>query len=199
MGRPRLHDERTERELLRAAEVLLAEGGGAALSVRRVAEAAGATPRAIYTLFGDKEGLLRALYRQAFNSLTAELDALPLTDDAIADLVAAGAVGFRRWAQRHPDLFRLAFEEAVTQVTRADLQAGEAAFGRLVARARRCAEAGLLPAGSEVEVSLLLHAFCEGMAGLEARSRFPPLQGRDLSAMWRQGLAAMVDGLRRPA
>ena len=194
MGRPRLHDERTERELLKAAESLLSEGGGPALSVRRVAEAAGTTPRAIYTVFGGKEGLLRALFREAFKSLAAELDALPLTSDPVADLVTAGAVGFRRWARTHPDLFRLAFEEQATPVTPTDSEVGVEAFGRLVMRARRCVAAGVLPAGSELEASLLLHAFCEGMAGLEARARFPPLVGRDLSQMWRDGLTAMVRG-----
>src|SRR4030095_5589623 len=99
MGRPRLHDERTERELLAAAEVLLAEGGAEALSVRRLAEAARTTPRAIYSIFGGMDGLLGALFREAFHALAAALDALVLTDDPMADLVAAGAVGFRGWAR----------------------------------------------------------------------------------------------------
>src|SRR4029453_15136385 len=99
MGRPRLHDETTERELLAAAERLLAEGGAEALSVRRLAEAAETTPRAIYSLFGGMDGLFRALFREAFHALSADLDALPLTDDPRADLIATGATGFRGWAK----------------------------------------------------------------------------------------------------
>jgi hypothetical protein len=82
-------------------------------------------------------------------------------------------------------------------VTPGDTEAGVEAFGRLVVRVRRCVDAGLLPQGSEIDASLLIHAFCEGMAGFEARARFPPLIGRDLAAMWRDGLQAIVTGFPR--
>ena len=70
MGRPREHDERTRAALLAAAERIVAEGGPAALSVRAVADAAGTTTRAVYSLFGSKDGLLvEALARDAFEFL----------------------------------------------------------------------------------------------------------------------------------
>lgn len=196
MGRPRIHDERTERELLAAAERLLAAGGAEALSIRRLAEAAGSTTRAVYSVFGGREGLLRALFRQAFHALADDLDALPLTDDPAADLVAAGATGFRGWARSHPDLFRLVFEGDGPPVEPADSDASLRAFERLLARVRRCVAAGLLPAGREVEIGLSFHALCEGLAALEARGRFPPLSGRDAVGMWRSALAALVAGYR---
>src|SRR5689334_3791913 len=143
MGRPRLHDDRTERDLLAAAEGLLAAEGVDGLSVRRLAEAAGTTPRAIYSLFGGKDGLLQALFREAFHALCADLDALPVTDDPEADLVAAGAQGFRHWAKAHPDLFRLAFTDRSTPVRPVDSEAALQAFGRLLARIRRGVDAGL--------------------------------------------------------
>jgi len=197
MGRPRLHDERTERDLLAAAEALLAEGGVEALSVRRLAEAASTTPRAIYSVFGGMDGLLRALFREAFRALSATLDALPLTADPQADLVAAGVSGFRNWALTHPDLFRLAFEDRAAPVQRADSEAGLEAFARLLARVRRCIDAGVLPPGSDVDVSLAFHAMCEGLASLEARGRFPPLAGYDPEALWESALGAVVAGYRR--
>ena len=196
MGRPRLHDEHTRRGLLAAAETLLSAGGAEALSVRRLAEAAGTTPRAIYSLFGSKEGVLRALFRESFRALSATLDALPLTDDPQGDLVAAGALGFRSWARAHPQLFRLTFEEVVTPVEPADTQVGVEAFGRLVARVRRCTDAGLIAAGTETEVALAFHAMCEGLASLESRGRFPPLEGRDSLALWTSALGAVVNGFR---
>lgn len=196
MGRPRLHDDKTERDLLAAAERLLAEGGAQALSVRRVAEAAGATPRAIYSVFGGMDGLLRALFREAFHALASALDALPATDDPVEDLIAAGVSGFRGWARAHPDLFRLAFEESAAPAQAVDSQASVAAFGRLLTRVRRCIDAGLLPAGSETEVGLSFHAMCEGLASLEARGRFPPLAGRDPVAVWDSALRAVVGGYR---
>jgi len=56
MGRPREHDEATRAALLEAAERIVADRGPTALSVRAVAEAAGTSTRAVYSLFGSKDG-----------------------------------------------------------------------------------------------------------------------------------------------
>ena len=52
MGRPRLHDARTASALLDEAERIVEAEGLDALTVRRVAAAAGTTTRAVYTAFG---------------------------------------------------------------------------------------------------------------------------------------------------
>jgi AcrR family transcriptional regulator len=194
MGRPRLHDQGTERDLLAAAERLLAEGGFDALSVRALAQAAGATTRAVYTVFGGKDGLLGALYREAFRALEVDLDALPVTDDPTADLVAAGVVGFRGWARAHPELFRVAFERSRRPEDLPDAAAGVPAFDRLRLRVRRCIAAGLIAEGRELEVAFSFHALCEGLAVFEARGRLPLLSGQDPVAMWRSALGALVAG-----
>lgn len=196
MGRPRRHDDKTERDLLAAAEGLLALGGVEALSVRRLAEAAGTTPRAIYSLFGSMDGLLQALFREAFHALSADLDALPVTDDPQADLLAFGVEGFRNWAKAHPDLFRLAFTDRSTPVRPVDSEAGLHAFGQLLATIRRCIAAGLFPLGSETEIGLAFNAACEGLASLEARNRLLAQVGRDPAAIWEACLGALVRGFR---
>lgn len=193
MGRPRVHDQVTERELLAAAEALLAEGGVEALSVRRVADAAGTTPRAIYSVFGGKEGLLKALFREAFAAVAADLDALPLTADPLADLVNAGVVAFRGWALARPSLFRLAFSEAAPSNRTPEI-AGVEAFGRLRLRIRRCIDAGLIAEDAELTVALSFHALSEGLAGLETRGRFPLLADQDPVELWRRALTALVEG-----
>src|SRR5687768_9453403 len=114
MGRPREHDEETRAALLAAAERLVAEGGPAALSVRAVADAAGTTTRAVYSLFGSKDGLLVAsLARNAFEFLFTELGKLEETDDPAADLVENGVLVFRRLVVDHPALYRIAFQRVV--------------------------------------------------------------------------------------
>ena len=69
MGRRRLHDETTATLLLDAAERAIADEGVDALSLRAVACDAGTTTRAIYTLFGSKDGLIAALGVRAFRLL----------------------------------------------------------------------------------------------------------------------------------
>ena len=60
-GQTREHDESTGDALLDAAEALLAAGGPDAGTVRAVAGAVGVPTRAVYSLFGAKEGLVHAL------------------------------------------------------------------------------------------------------------------------------------------
>jgi uncharacterized protein YkwD len=62
MGRPREHTDATRAELLLAARRLLAEQGPAGLGLRGLALQVDTTTRAIYSLFGSKENLVRALY-----------------------------------------------------------------------------------------------------------------------------------------
>jgi AcrR family transcriptional regulator len=192
MGRPRLHDDRTARELLAAAEALLATDGVEGLSVRKLAEAAGASPRAIYSLFGDRAGLVRALFHEAFVALRSDIEALPLTDDPLADLVAAGVQGFRGWALARPALFRLVFEAA--PLDGPPDPAGVEAFQRMVGRVARCSQAGLLTPGHEPTIALAFHALCEGLASLELRGRFPLTPQDDAAQAWRGALTALVKG-----
>src|SRR5215471_13015579 len=107
MGRKRVHDEHTAEALLDAAERIVEAEGVEALTVRRVADAVGTTTRAVYSVFGSKDGLVVALGRRAFELLGAEIDAFPATRDPAADLVEAGVRVFRRFAIEHPALFRI--------------------------------------------------------------------------------------------
>src|SRR5512134_2475228 len=96
VGRPKEHDERTRAALRAAAERIVEEDGPEALSVRAVAGEARTTTRAVYSLFGSKEGLLvDALAQGAFEFLAEHIDRLPRTNDAVSDLVAVGVPVFR--------------------------------------------------------------------------------------------------------
>src|SRR6266508_6119168 len=111
VGRRREHDERTAAALLDAAERTIAEAGLDALSLREVARDAGTTTRAIYSLFGSKDGLLGALGVRAFKLLQREIEALPAGDQPSDDLVEVALI-FRRFALEHPALFSIAFHRA---------------------------------------------------------------------------------------
>ena len=115
MGRPREHDARTAEALLAAAERMLEREGVGALSVRRLAAEAYTTTRAVYSLFGSREGLLTALGARAFDLLRAGIESLPETADPVADLVEAGVRVFRRFAVEHPSLFALAVQRIAAE------------------------------------------------------------------------------------
>jgi AcrR family transcriptional regulator len=193
MGRPREHDERTATALLDAAERIVEREGMGALSVRRVAGACGTTTRAVYSLFGAKEGLVVALGTRAFTLLSEAMDAVPLTEDPAHDLVEAGAVVFRRFTIGHPALFAIGFLQTgvLPDVARAFRRAREDALARLAARIGRLAERGGLGGRSVADVIMEFHALCEGLAALERRGQ---LCTDDGEGRWRAALGALVAG-----
>ena len=172
MGRPREHDERTRAALRAAAERLIAQGGITAFSVRAVAEEVGTTTRAVYSLFGSKDGLLvDALAQSAFDFLADGIDELVETDDPVADLIAVGLPVFRRLVVEHPALYRIAFQRIVPgfQAGPEVTAARQRAWMRLVAKTHRLAEGGLLRQRSATQAAVEFNAMLEGLANAELR------------------------------
>lgn len=194
MGRPREHDARTAAALLEAAERIVEAEGVDALSVRRVADEARTTTRAVYSLFASKDGLVAALGAHAFDLLGSAVETLPATDDPVADLAEAGAVVFRSFACSHPALFRMAVQRTAipAELARRFRPAAEAALANLERRITRLDEAGLLGGRSVYEAACQFHALCEGLATLELRGVAVPQD--DAERFWRSALAALVTG-----
>src|SRR4051812_46804050 len=102
-----LHDR-----LLEAAIGILSREGGAALTVRRVAAAAGCSTIGVYTHFDGKAGLLDAVVKDGFEALdgaVAVVDSLP---GGVARL-RAGAHAYRNWALANPTRYRVMFDAYV--------------------------------------------------------------------------------------
>ena len=189
MGRPREHDESTRAALLAAAERLIDEEGPDAAGVRRVADEVGTSTRALYSVFGSKQGLLEALATRFFEDLQAATDALALTDDPAADLVNAAMSAWRRTVLRHPSLYQLVFLRLVP-----DLELGPefgqmayGALGKLQALVERVA-----PGPGVHERTLAWHALTEGLASMEVRGQM--LDSVDAESVWRDALTSMVRG-----
>jgi AcrR family transcriptional regulator len=192
MGRPREHDERTAAALLAAAERAVEEGGAHALSVRGVANAVGTTTRAVYSVFGSKDGLLAALGARAFDFLRDGLGALATTGDPAADLVESGLV-FRRLATERPALYAIGVERDLPNLPpwQPVCDAADAAFDVLLQHVARLGEASLLGDQTVLDATLQFHALCEGLATLERRGTRTPF---DAERVWRAGLGALIAG-----
>jgi AcrR family transcriptional regulator len=205
MGRPRVHDEETRAALRAAAERMVAEDGAGAFSVRAVAKEVGTSTRAVYSLFGSKEGLLvDALAQGAFEFLADGIAELAETDDPVADLVAVGVPVFRRLVLEHPALYRVAFQRAVP-----GFRAGpevtatrQRAFDQLLGKVRRLEAAGLLGQKAVQEAAVEFNAMLEGLANAELRGtilRNLPAGGEERA--WREALMTVIRGFdsRAPA
>ncbi len=195
MGRPRQHDDATREALLLAAEDLLARGES--LSVRAVADATSTTTRAVYSVFGSMEGLHDALIIRAFRDIETRVNAAPITNDPIADLIGSGILGFRAFAIARPNLFRIAFERlGPRREPSPEAQAvATAALRSLGTRLARCKEAGLLGTRRVRDVVWQVHALCQGLASVELHGWL----GDDPEQHWREALGTFVAGLALPA
>ena len=198
MGRPKEHDGRTAAALLDAAESRAHEGGVDALSLRELARDASTTTRAVYSLFGSKEGLIAALGARAFELLEQGLETLPVTDDPQGDLVAAGLM-FRRFARDHPALFSIGIQRVATEpsIWQQFRPSASSALAVLQARVQRLSDAGLLGGRRVVDATLQFHALCEGLAAVELRGVVVVAAGTE--RMWREGLQALVLGFAEAA
>ena len=192
VGRPREHDEQTAARLLDVAERVVDSDGVAALSVRRVAREAGTTTRAVYSLFGSKDGLAVALGTRAFELLRTAIGEHPATSDPAADLAEAGVTVFRRFVVDHPSLYAIGFQKLLpAPELAAEFRAtsGEALAG-LKARVARLEPSGL--GGRTVqEATTEFHALCEGLAALELRGLLP---AGEEERIWHNALSALVYG-----
>ncbi len=195
MGRPREHDERTAASLLRAAERIAEAESLEALTVRRVAAAAGTTTRAVYSVFASKEGLVVALGARGFDILREGLTGLPASADPAADLVEAGLTVFRRFAIDHPALYRISVQRLMPDPGLADgfRPAAQDALAELTALVERLQAAGLAGERSVRDAVIEFHALCEGLATLELRSALPADRAERL---WRDALGSLVRGFR---
>jgi AcrR family transcriptional regulator len=157
-----------------AGRILSAEGA-AALSLRRVAAATGTTTMAVYTLFGDKQGLLAAMYREGFARLgAASRRAAAKHDDPLTALAELG-VTYRKTALASPHLYDLMFGRPVASF-RPDDEAqavADASYAPLVDAVQRCLDSGALVGGDAERIAFYLWGVSHGFVSLELAGLLP--------------------------
>jgi AcrR family transcriptional regulator len=155
---------------------LLVEHGPAGLSLRKLAASVGVSTMPVYTLFGDKQGLLAAMHREGFRRLGDALAAVPQTDDPMADVIALG-VAYRQAALQSPHLYGLMFGRMAPDFSPADddRAAADATYQPLVDAVARCQQAGLFAGDEPQRIALHLWAVSHGMVNLELNQQLPDL------------------------
>ena len=200
MGRPKVHDDETRAALRAATERVVSEFGVGAFSVRGVAREVGTTTRAVYSLFGSKEGLLvDAMAQTAYAFLADGMDALGETDDPVEDLVAVGVPVFRALVLEHPAPYRIAFQRLTPGFHPGPevVEARERALAGLLRRVERLAEAGFLGDKPVFEAAVQFNAMLEGLANAELRGTvFQTLAAGEEERTWRDALLTVIRGFR---
>jgi len=155
--------------LLDAAGQLLLSEGADGITTRRLASMAGTTTQAIYTEFGGKEGIARAMYREGFARLEARLRAVGETADPLFDLLQQGRA-YRDAALDSPHFYDVMFGHPIPQFTpdADDLAVSRIAHDLLSAAVDRVIATGALVEGAEAgAVAQWLWTVAHGAVSLE--------------------------------
>jgi AcrR family transcriptional regulator len=184
-----------EQDILEAASRILSADGAGALTVRRIATEAGCSTMGIYSRFGNKDGVVDALFAEGFGYLCQGMSALVPTDDPVADLHRC-AVCYREIALEHATHYMVMFGGAVPGFVASPESKALAhdAFDRLVASVQRCVDAGAFT-GSAREIARTLWSAMHGQVMLELVGIDPV--GGDPDDQYRDLLDALIAGLQR--
>jgi AcrR family transcriptional regulator len=177
-----------------AAEILEAEGPDA-LSVRRIAAAAGVAPMGVYNHFESKNGIIDALFMQGFERLRAALAASSAEIEDPYEALREGGRRYRALALAHPMAYQLMFLRTIPGYEPSDaaLEVAAGAFDSLVDAVVRAMAAGVLAEGPPTEIAHLVWADHHGWVSLE-------LTGmgfvEDQDAAYERACTALLRGLR---
>jgi AcrR family transcriptional regulator len=191
----------TRRKLLDCAIDELERSGVEAFSLRSVSAAAGLTPMAVYRHFPNKQELLEAAGREAFDTWKRRIESIRTTDP-LAWLRHAGKL-YMQFALDEPARFDACFvmRTGVERRFPRDFRAGKSpAVSMMSERIVAAQAAGQLAAGDALEMVMIFWAQLHGLAMLQrtgrmamSRAGFLALAGRAIEcaiAGFRAGKAA---------
>ncbi len=161
------------RALLDQASQLLLEEGIHALSTRKLAELAGTSTTAIYTLFGGKDGLFEALYSEGFHRLNTTIQAVKTRKNPLEQLRTING-SYRAFALKNPGFYAIMFEKISPAHSFSD-QALEQAWESmqpLIRTIQRCLETGLIAAGDAEHHAMKFWIGAHGLVSLELAGYF---------------------------
>jgi AcrR family transcriptional regulator len=165
---PRRADPEVRTQLTETAARLLSTEGPAALTTRRLAAEIGTSTTAVYTHFGSKEEMVRAMVAEGFERLRRRTARVARSDDPVRDQVNLGWA-YRRHALANPHLYRIMFGRSVPefQPTAADRSQGRPALQVLVDGIGRCVEAGRLTRTDPWPGAITVWTAIHGVVSLE--------------------------------
>jgi AcrR family transcriptional regulator len=185
-----------ERELLAAAEAVLAREGPGGLTVRAVAAEAGIAPMGVYNRLGGKDGLVDALLIRGFDRLREAVE--KGRDDTGQTSMRARLIGcgvrYRQFALANPHFYAIMFEDAVAHKHDNPLvgEHAHAAFGALVNMVELAAGAGVVAADDPVEAAQQIWSAVHGAVALELKGL---VLTPDAARTYRTFLVTLVRGL----
>ncbi|WP_288336602.1 TetR/AcrR family transcriptional regulator [uncultured Gordonia sp.] len=190
MARPKIHDDDLRRRLVDEATAIVETDGLGTLSVRSVARAASTSTTAVYSLFGSKDDLTRAVLVRALRDFTAAQREAG-TEEPIEHVTALGTA-YVGWALANPRLYELMFGLSALgiEATEETIAAGADAFAPLHEAVAAAISSGAFRPADPTTVTASLWAQVHGASLLILAGLFP--DGADPVP----AISAIVDGWR---
>ena len=191
-------DQTTSDKILAAARALLEQDGAAAVSMRRVADAVGITPMAIYRHFANRDTLLKNVADAAFMEVAREWS----THARHPDLMHAlrhSMEHYLDYALRHPHMFDYNFSVARDNARRFPEDFRARCSPTLNVVADMLAEGmrqGLLRPGDPWNIAMTLWAQAHGLIALYRAGRFSYDEAQ-FRAFYLQSIGLVFDGIAR--
>ncbi|NMO89364.1 TetR/AcrR family transcriptional regulator [Actinomycetospora sp. TBRC 11914] len=182
MTRSAVQAELRER-LVAVAVRSVADHGVEALRAREVCAEVGTSTQALYTLFGGMPGLIEAAVAAGFVGLAGHVDAVPESDDPVADHLVKGWA-YTDWALARPSLYRAMFGvtdpslrhhvpvETTMAATHLAVGDGRTALDVLVRSVSRMVDAGRLRPAEPLPVARQFLSATHGYVLLELAGAF---------------------------
>ena len=183
--------------VLAAALTVLRRDGASGLRVRAVATEAGCSTTGIYTNFGNKHGLVEAIFVDGFERLDMAL-ASASRRGSLVDRLRARCVEYRRWALANSTSYMVMFGGAVPEFSPSPEAArrGLQTFTNLVDRVGAAIDAGEFAPGDATAVAYHVWATKHGYVMLEV-ARMSGRPPKEAEAIYAAGLTRLFDGLAR--
>jgi AcrR family transcriptional regulator len=197
MPRPKQRTPELRDAVLAVARELLEREGVAAFTTRTVAREAGTSTAAVYELFGDKGGLVRALFFEGFRLLRERLGALCQSPDPRADVRELIAL-YRGFVRENPVLAEVMLSRPFTDFRPGPTERRASASVRefVVSHVRRCIDVGVL-LGDETDIAHVLVAQTQGLAAAENARRLGTSRA-SVDRRWALAVDALLDGFGPP-
>jgi len=186
----------TPEKILHAAAKLLEREGAAAVSMRRVADAVGITPMAIYRHFPSREALLKRVSDDAFSAVAQDWEAQTHHPDLMQGLRLA-MVNYLDYALQRPHLFDHSFAVRRDDARRfpEDFRARQSPTLTVIADLLvEGMEQGLLRKADTWDVAMTLWAQGHGLIALYRAGRFSYDEDQ-FRAFYLQSLERLFDGI----
>lgn len=162
------HQQKLRQGILDDISNLLVQEGPNALTMRRIAEIVGCSTTVLYTMFGNKQGLVDELYLRGFDILQESLEAISPSSDS-RNYIYTLCFAYRDFAIANPSYYSIMFLKVIPEYnpSEANLKLGQESLELLVRAIGDCVIDERLTEDEAWEIARVIWATVHGHVGLE--------------------------------